>query len=71
MNTVTLLFGLQHPENEHNRCFLVLETQRLDPYAYTIQGDCFIIRTMNKTNSALNTSNIKLIFTNIIILELS
>ena len=37
----------------------------------TIQGDCFIIRTMNKTNSALNTSNIKLIFTNIILLELS
>ena len=34
MNTVTLLFGLQHPENEHNICFLVLETQRLDPYAY-------------------------------------
>ena len=29
----------------------------------TIQGGCFIILTMNKTNSALNTSYIKLIYT--------
>ena len=29
----------------------------------TIQCGCFIIRTMNKTNSALNTSDIKLMYT--------
>ena len=32
----------------------------------TIQDGSFIIRTMNKTSSALNTSDIKLIYTNII-----
>ena len=30
---------------------------------HAIQGGCFIIRTMNKTNSALITSDIKLIYT--------
>ena len=30
---------------------------------HTIQDGCFIIHTMNKTSNALNTSDIKLIYT--------
>ena len=49
-NTVMIIVGLQQPENEHNICFLVLQRQK-STFMPTIQGGCFIIRTMNKTNS--------------------
>ena len=53
-NTVILIFGLQHPEmniiTDVFSYYKVLQTQRVS------QDGCLIIRTMNKTNSALNTS---------------
>ena len=66
-NTVVLMFGLQHPEMNIiiNICFLVLQLQNQClchvHNRHTIQDGCFIIRTMNKTYSAFNTSDIKLI----------
>ena len=59
--TVILMFGLQHHENEHVTCFLVSSAN--STFMPTIQGGYVIISTMIKTNSALNTSDIKLIST--------
>ena len=57
LNGIHFSFGLQHPEN-----VLQIQTQRLCLLHY-IQTGCFIIRTMDKTNSALNTYDIKVIYT--------
>ena len=50
---------VQHPEN----VFSYHNSKLNINFMLTIQGGCFIIRTMNKTDSALNTSDIKLIYT--------
>ena len=51
-----LIFDLQHTDvlSFYNPNSAVMPT---------IQGGCFIIRSMNITNIALNTSDIKLIYT--------
>ena len=65
-NTVMLIFGLYCIILKMNIVDVfstVLQRPLNSTFMSTIQGGCFIIRTMNKTNGALNTSDIKLIDT--------